>query len=84
MLLTPKRCHFSVYEIEIAKARTKYEQGLNNVAHGLLYKYLHKNLTINNQYLPSYFIKTTVLWMCEENNINTFIDNADNENTISL
>ncbi|CAF1517195.1 unnamed protein product, partial [Rotaria sordida] len=81
---TDFRYSFSAYEIELAKARTKYEQVLNNVARGLFYKHLYKNLTINDQYLPSYFIKTTVLWMCEECHIDRYVDTTDDEDTISL
>ncbi|CAF1031861.1 unnamed protein product [Didymodactylos carnosus] len=55
------RYSFSAYETEIAQRRSKVEQVLNNVARGLYYKYLNKNLIVDQQYLPSYFIKTSVL-----------------------
>ncbi|CAF1360048.1 unnamed protein product [Didymodactylos carnosus] len=60
------RYSFSTIEIVLAEQRPLVEQILNRVARGLYYKYLHKNYkTDDGKYLPSYFVKTTVLWMCE-------------------
>jgi hypothetical protein len=63
------RYSFSLIEIKMAEERSLIEQILNRVARGIFYKYLHKSVMnsslFNEKYLPSYFVKTTVLWMCE-------------------
>jgi hypothetical protein len=64
------RYSFSLIEMKLAEERSLIEQLLNRVARGIFYKYLHKSVikssSFNGKYLPSYFVKTTVLWMCEE------------------
>ncbi|CAF1556645.1 unnamed protein product [Didymodactylos carnosus] len=60
------RLSFSKIELKLAELRTKEEKILNGIARTIFHKYLHKNLIIDQQYLQSYFIKTTVLWMCEK------------------
>ncbi|CAF0984727.1 unnamed protein product [Didymodactylos carnosus] len=62
------RYSFSLIEMKLAAERSEIEQILNRVARGLFYKYLHKSADVksdNEKYLTSYFVKTTVLWMCE-------------------
>lgn len=67
------RYSFSAIEMKIAEERSLVEQILNQVARGLFYKYLHKGAMASSLHyeknLPSYFVKTTVLWMCEEEDL---------------
>ncbi|CAF0822360.1 unnamed protein product [Didymodactylos carnosus] len=60
------RYSFSAVEILLAKHRTPNEQVLNGIARSIYYKYLKEIPPV----LPSYFIKTSVLWMCETMNLN--------------
>ncbi|CAF1121580.1 unnamed protein product [Didymodactylos carnosus] len=67
------RYSFSSIELFLANARTKTEQMLNGIARSIYYRYLYKkNNDENSQhsYIKSYFIATTVFWMCEEKNLN--------------
>ncbi|CAF1127596.1 unnamed protein product [Didymodactylos carnosus] len=61
------RYSFSLIENKLAELRTPLEQILNRVARGIFYRYLHKSAFASGEeeYLTSYFVKTTVLWMCE-------------------
>jgi hypothetical protein len=63
------RYSFSFIERLLASRRSKNEQILNGVARSIYYRYLKKECK-----LPSYFIKTTVLWMCEKVEINECLD----------
>lgn len=67
------RYSFSAIEMKIAEERSFVEQILNRVARGLFYKYLHKGAMASSlhyeKYLTSYFVKTTVLWMCEKEDL---------------
>ncbi|CAF1163097.1 unnamed protein product [Didymodactylos carnosus] len=54
------RLSFSAVETVLAKSRSNTEKLLNKIARGIYYKYL-KHFTIQ-----SFFIKTCVLWMCEQ------------------
>ncbi|CAF1401078.1 unnamed protein product [Didymodactylos carnosus] len=58
------RYSFSAIEILLAKHRTHNEQVLNGIARSIYYRYLNETV------LPSYFIKTSVLWMCETMDLN--------------
>ncbi len=63
------RYSFSFLERLFAEHRTEKEQILNGVARSIYYRYLK-----DKRCLPSYFIKTTVLWMCERFNVNDYHD----------
>ncbi|CAF1327420.1 unnamed protein product [Adineta ricciae] len=73
------RYSFSEIERTLAMNRTRVEQILNGVARSIYYKYLkHRSL------IPSYLIKTTVLWMCELRNLNDQFTDEDDDRTIAL
>ncbi|CAF0953325.1 unnamed protein product [Didymodactylos carnosus] len=55
------RYSFSALERAIAQKRTENEQILNGIARSIYYRYLKTTRNL----IPSYFVKTTVLWMCE-------------------
>ncbi|CAF1293903.1 unnamed protein product [Didymodactylos carnosus] len=63
------RYSFSNVEKLLAHERTLNEKILNGIARSIFYKYLYKK-----GYIPSYFIKTTVLWMCELYDFRSFDD----------
>ncbi|CAF1550167.1 unnamed protein product, partial [Didymodactylos carnosus] len=67
------RYSFSAIELILAKNRTQKEQILNGIARSIYYKYSYKRTE-----LTSYFVKTTVLWMCE-----TLMPSADHHLTNS-
>ncbi|CAF1269590.1 unnamed protein product [Didymodactylos carnosus] len=54
------RYSFSAAECLLAQSRTVKQRILNGIARRIYYKHLRKQTT-----LQSYFIKTSVLWMCE-------------------
>ncbi|CAF1265223.1 unnamed protein product [Didymodactylos carnosus] len=54
------RYSFSAAECLLAQSRTVKQRLLNGIARRIYYKHLRKQTT-----LQSYFIKTSVLWMCE-------------------
>ncbi|CAF0854670.1 unnamed protein product [Didymodactylos carnosus] len=56
------RYSFSAIELIIAQQRSRNEKILSGIARNIYYKYLKQT---DKYYIPSYFIKTTVLWMCE-------------------
>ncbi|CAF1092683.1 unnamed protein product [Didymodactylos carnosus] len=67
------RYSFSAVEIILADKRTKNEKILNGVTRNIYYKYLYKPQDGNNDgRIRSYFVKTTVLWMCEQMDLNAF------------
>ncbi|CAF1628268.1 unnamed protein product, partial [Didymodactylos carnosus] len=76
------RYSFSAVERILAEERSLNEQTLNGVAHSIYYKHLYTNgsAATTNEHLPSYFVKLTVLWMCETMNINQY----ENDNKIKL
>ncbi|CAF4168195.1 unnamed protein product [Rotaria sp. Silwood2] len=55
------RYSFSTLERMLAQQRTDNEQILNGIARSIYYRYLKSSENL----IPSYFVKTTVLWMCE-------------------
>ncbi|CAF1005818.1 unnamed protein product, partial [Didymodactylos carnosus] len=60
---------FSAIELILAEGRTRNEKLLNSVAKSIYYKYLYKKTASQEdkeQYIPSYFVKTTIFWMCEQ------------------
>ena len=66
------RYSFSAIERLLAMKRSRVEQILNGVARSIYYKYLKKQSSVEDDkktLIPSYFVKTTVLWMCELNNL---------------
>ncbi|CAF1454636.1 unnamed protein product, partial [Didymodactylos carnosus] len=64
------RYSFSDYEKTLAQLRSNIKLTLNKVARSIYYECLSKNsLQIDGTYLPSYFVKTTVLWLCENENV---------------
>ncbi|CAF1487468.1 unnamed protein product, partial [Rotaria sordida] len=80
------RYSFSAIERLLALNRTQIEQILNGVARSIYYKYLKKQLSIEDNtksIIPSYVIKTTVLWMCELMNLNDQFTNADDNQIIA-
>ncbi|CAF1175841.1 unnamed protein product [Rotaria sordida] len=54
------RYSFSAIELILAQQRSIKERILNGIARSIYFKFLKEQ-----KVLPSYFIKTTVLWMCE-------------------
>ncbi|CAF1044531.1 unnamed protein product [Didymodactylos carnosus] len=72
------RLSFSNAEEILAKSRSKSEKMLNDIARTIYYKHLRKPVTFSHDCVHSYFIKTVVLWMCEEfdlqNNYRDIID----------
>ncbi|CAF3719658.1 unnamed protein product [Rotaria sp. Silwood1] len=80
------RYSFSAIERLLAKHRTRREQILNGVARSIYYRYLKKEPCIEDHtktIVPSYFIKTTVLWMCELYNFNDLCSETDDDQTIA-
>ena len=63
------RYSFSAIELILAQHRSVEEQILNGIARSIYYKYLKGQRTETQNVIPSYFIKTTVLWMCETMNL---------------
>lgn len=67
------RYSFSAIELLLAKHRTRVEKILNGVARSIYYRYLKTQPCMEDNKkasVPSYFVKTTVLWMCEKYNLN--------------
>ncbi|CAF0949810.1 unnamed protein product [Didymodactylos carnosus] len=67
------RYSYSSTEIFLAKQRTTNERILNGVARSIYYAHLKLVPSLENPtkaILPSYFVKTTVLWMCELMDLN--------------
>ncbi|CAF1514532.1 unnamed protein product [Didymodactylos carnosus] len=63
------RYSFSAIELILAEGRTRNEKSLNSVAKSIYYKYLYKKTAFQGdreQYIPLYFVKTTIFWMCEQ------------------
>ncbi|CAF1044308.1 unnamed protein product [Didymodactylos carnosus] len=76
------RYSFSDYEKTLAQLRSNNELTLNKVARSIYYECLSKNsLQIDGTYLPSYFVKTAVLWLCENENV-TEIYKSDQDQDI--
>ncbi|CAF4439047.1 unnamed protein product [Didymodactylos carnosus] len=73
------RYSFSALERFIAQKRTENEQVLNGIARSIYYRYLKTTRNL----IPSYFVKTTVLWMCET--MSDLINNivADNPESVA-
>ncbi|CAF4457523.1 unnamed protein product, partial [Didymodactylos carnosus] len=68
----------------LTNQRTKTEKILNGIARSIHYKYLRKENNDKNSphsYIKSYFIKTTVFWMCEDMNLNDL--GVENDNDIA-
>ncbi|CAF1183688.1 unnamed protein product [Didymodactylos carnosus] len=74
------RYSFSKLELIIAQNRTLMERLLNAIARTIYHKTI-RSIVVNGDYIPSYFVKTTVLWMCETkefaNNISSLENRAD-------
>jgi hypothetical protein len=64
------RYSFSAVELFLAQKRSHNEQVLNGIARSIYYKFLKDQRTSNQNVIPSYFIKTTILWMCETMDLN--------------
>ncbi|CAF1147611.1 unnamed protein product [Didymodactylos carnosus] len=64
------RYSFSAIERLLAEHRNKNEQILNGIARSIYFRYLKAVPVI----IPSYFVKTTVLWMCETQDLSTIND----------
>ncbi|CAF3670303.1 unnamed protein product [Rotaria sordida] len=80
------RYSFSAIERLLAKNRTRVEQILNGVARSIYYRCLKKEPCLEDHtktIVPSYFIKTTVLWMCELYNLNDLCSETDDDQTIA-
>ncbi|CAF2897873.1 unnamed protein product [Rotaria sp. Silwood2] len=80
------RYSYSAIERLLAKNRTRREQILNGVARSIYYLHLKKvssNEDSKKTIIPSYFVKTTVLWMCEERNFNDLCSETDDDQTIA-
>ncbi|CAF1018390.1 unnamed protein product [Didymodactylos carnosus] len=74
------RYSFSKLELIIAQNRTPKERLLNAIARTIYHKTI-RSIVVNGDYIPSYFVKTTVLWMCETmefaRNISSLENRAD-------
>lgn len=80
------RYSFSAIERLLARNRSTVEQILNGVARSIYYKYLKNQLSTeggNQTLIPSYFVKTTVLWMCESINLNEEFADTDDHRAIA-
>ncbi|CAF1484090.1 unnamed protein product, partial [Didymodactylos carnosus] len=64
------RYSFSTIERLLAEHRIKNERILNGIARSIYYRYLKVVPVI----IPSYFVKTTVLWMCETQDLSVIND----------
>ena len=64
------RYSFSAVELLLAQKRSFNEQILNGIARSVYYKFLKDQRASHQNVIPSYFIKTTVLWMCETMDLN--------------
>ncbi|CAF1325347.1 unnamed protein product [Rotaria sordida] len=63
------RYSFSEIEKKLAQLRKPSEQLLNRIARSIYYDLISKaHLMIDKKYIPSYFVKTTILWLCENTN----------------
>ncbi|CAF1041326.1 unnamed protein product [Didymodactylos carnosus] len=62
------RYSLSKLELILADNRTNNENLLNGIARAIYYKYI-RSIVIDGIHLTSYFIKTTVLWLCEIMNL---------------
>ncbi|CAF1075683.1 unnamed protein product [Didymodactylos carnosus] len=60
------RYSFSAVELLLAQQRSNNEQVLNGIARSIYFKHLKGKQNV----IPSYFIKTTILWMCETMELN--------------
>ncbi|CAF1137821.1 unnamed protein product, partial [Didymodactylos carnosus] len=58
------RYSFSMLEVVIANNRTTEEKTLNTIAR-IIYFRVIRPIVVDDEYIPSYFVKTTVLWLCE-------------------
>jgi hypothetical protein len=65
------RYSLSEVEVILAENRSLKEKCLNGIARSIYYKYLYRETK-----LTSYIVKTTVLWMCETNDINEHTPNV--------
>ncbi|CAF4881349.1 unnamed protein product [Rotaria sp. Silwood1] len=72
------RYSFSAIELVLAQQRSVKERVLNGIARSIYYKFLKGQKVSTQNVIPSYFIKTTVLWMCETMDFTT-----DNEETLA-
>ncbi|CAF3146699.1 unnamed protein product [Rotaria sp. Silwood2] len=80
------RYSFSAIERLIAKHRTRVELILNGVARSIYHRYLKKEPCLEDHtktIVPSYFVKTTVLWICELYNLNDLCSEASNDEAIA-
>ena len=80
------RYSFSAIERLLAQNRTRAEQILNGVARSIYYRYLKGERCVEDEekkILPSFFIKTTVLWMCETYNLNEQFSETEEDQTIA-
>ncbi|CAF1474650.1 unnamed protein product, partial [Didymodactylos carnosus] len=60
------RLSFSIMEAILAKSRSANQKLLNRIARTIYYKHLKMETSdIDKPKIPSYFVKTCVLWMCE-------------------
>ncbi|CAF2771419.1 unnamed protein product [Rotaria sp. Silwood2] len=72
------RYSFSAAELILAQQRSIEERVLNGIARSIYYKFLKGQKVSAQNVIPSYFVKTTVLWMCETMDFTT-----DNEETLA-
>ncbi|CAF1131458.1 unnamed protein product [Rotaria sordida] len=72
------RYSFSAIELILAQQRSNQERVLNGIARSIYYKFLKDQKVSTQNVIPSYFIKTTVLWMCETMDLT-----IDNEETLT-
>ena len=80
------RYSFSAIERLLAMKRSRVEQILNGVARSIYYKYFKHQLSAEDNkktLIPSYFVTTTVLWMCELSNLSEPFTERDNDQTIA-
>ncbi|CAF1615443.1 unnamed protein product [Didymodactylos carnosus] len=75
------RFSFSAAEEKLAQSRSKIENKLNEVARKVYYLYLRQNESKHDHYIRSYFIKTCILWLCEQNQLDQIKLTNDDELT---
>ncbi|CAF1602483.1 unnamed protein product [Didymodactylos carnosus] len=78
------RYSYSAIEGLLAENQTSVEKILNGVARSIYYKHLKTVPSLDDptkSILTSYFVKTTVLWMCETMNLTEQFNN-ENDNQI--
>ncbi|CAF0786753.1 unnamed protein product [Didymodactylos carnosus] len=69
------RYSFSIVEKHLAINRRPMEKLLNSLARKFYYKIIRR-IEINEKYLKSYFVKTSILWLCELNDIEQMVSHT--------